>query len=87
MTRNNWNATVAAQPASLMNGHYQKFPDMSNGTSNGHTEYDQKAADGLVSECKIGNVDYSNGVHDVVLNTFRLLIADLCQQFKGGHPG
>ncbi|OIW31452.1 putative transketolase [Coniochaeta ligniaria NRRL 30616] len=25
--------------------------------------------------------------HDVVLKTFRLLIADLCQQFGGGHPG
>ncbi|KAJ5758459.1 hypothetical protein N7520_005615 [Penicillium odoratum] len=25
--------------------------------------------------------------HDKVLKTFRLLIADLCQQFSGGHPG
>ncbi|OIW31514.1 transketolase [Coniochaeta ligniaria NRRL 30616] len=25
--------------------------------------------------------------HDLVLKTFRLLIADLCQQFNGGHPG
>lgn len=25
--------------------------------------------------------------HDTVLKTFRLLIADLCQQFGGGHPG
>lgn len=25
--------------------------------------------------------------HQVVLLTFRLLIADLCQQFNGGHPG
>ena len=25
--------------------------------------------------------------HEHVLKTFRLLIADLCQQFKGGHPG
>jgi dihydroxyacetone synthase len=25
--------------------------------------------------------------HDLVLKTFRLLIADLCEQFKGGHPG
>jgi dihydroxyacetone synthase len=24
---------------------------------------------------------------DMVLKTFRLLIADLCQQFGGGHPG
>ncbi|KAK5074571.1 hypothetical protein LTR70_010141 [Exophiala xenobiotica] len=25
--------------------------------------------------------------HDLVLKTFRLLISDLCQQFKGGHSG
>jgi hypothetical protein len=25
--------------------------------------------------------------HDQVLKTFRLLIADLCQQLNGGHPG
>jgi len=25
--------------------------------------------------------------HRLVLTTFRLLIADLCQQFQGGHPG
>ncbi|KAL2423977.1 Dihydroxyacetone synthase [Exophiala dermatitidis] len=25
--------------------------------------------------------------HDLVLKTFRILIADLCQQYKGGHPG
>ncbi|GFF46352.1 hypothetical protein IFM58399_07778 [Aspergillus lentulus] len=25
--------------------------------------------------------------HDLVLRTFRMLIADLCQQFGGGHPG
>ena len=24
---------------------------------------------------------------ELVLRTFRLLVADLCQQFKGGHPG
>ncbi|KAH7382919.1 Transketolase, thiamine diphosphate binding domain-containing protein [Cadophora sp. MPI-SDFR-AT-0126] len=26
-------------------------------------------------------------LHDRVLKTFRCLIADLCEQFKGGHPG
>lgn len=25
--------------------------------------------------------------HDKVLRVFRCLIADLCEQFKGGHPG
>ena len=25
--------------------------------------------------------------HDLVLRTFRLLIADLVQNYKGGHPG
>ena len=25
--------------------------------------------------------------HDLVLKVFRCLIADLCEQFGGGHPG
>ena len=25
--------------------------------------------------------------HDLVLKVFRAYIADLCQQFNGGHPG
>lgn len=25
--------------------------------------------------------------HDLVLRVFRCYIADLCEQFKGGHPG
>lgn len=25
--------------------------------------------------------------HDLVLKTYRILIADLCQQFGMGHPG
>jgi dihydroxyacetone synthase len=36
----------------------------------------------------------SNGIqlddaetNSLVLRTFRCLIADLCEQFKGGHPG
>ncbi|KAL4804748.1 Transketolase, thiamine diphosphate binding domain-containing protein [Aspergillus unguis] len=32
-------------------------------------------------------INGSSSKHDVVLKTFRLLIADLCQQFGGGHPG
>ncbi|KAI1334581.1 putative transketolase [Xylariaceae sp. FL0016] len=28
-----------------------------------------------------------NELHPMVLKTFRILIADLCQQFGGGHPG
>ncbi|ORY72082.1 transketolase [Pseudomassariella vexata] len=32
-------------------------------------------------------VEAEKDSHDIVLKTFRLLIADLCQQFKGGHPG
>ncbi|KAL4770629.1 Transketolase, thiamine diphosphate binding domain-containing protein [Aspergillus nidulans var. acristatus] len=32
-------------------------------------------------------VNGSSSQHDIVLKTFRLLIADLCQQFGGGHPG
>lgn len=32
-------------------------------------------------------VQAEKGKHDIVLKTFRILIADLCQQFNGGHPG
>ncbi|KAJ0423563.1 Transketolase, thiamine diphosphate binding domain-containing protein [Aspergillus carlsbadensis] len=32
-------------------------------------------------------VNGSSSHHDHVLKSFRLLIADLCQQFGGGHPG
>ncbi|KAI1871711.1 hypothetical protein JX265_005697 [Neoarthrinium moseri] len=32
-------------------------------------------------------VESEKGSHDIVLKSFRLLIADLCQQFGGGHPG
>ncbi|KAH8646874.1 thiamine diphosphate-binding protein [Xylariales sp. PMI_506] len=32
-------------------------------------------------------VEKDKASHDIVLKTFRLLIADLCQQFNGGHPG
>jgi dihydroxyacetone synthase len=28
-----------------------------------------------------------NRKHDFVLRYFRAYIADLCEQFKGGHPG
>jgi dihydroxyacetone synthase len=43
-----------------------------NGVINGHIE-----------STKIATQDE----HSLVLATFRCLIADLCEQFKGGHPG
>jgi dihydroxyacetone synthase len=47
-----------------------------------------KSAQGLTPEshAALKPSAYSNE-HSLVLNTFRLLIADLCQQFNGGHPG
>jgi dihydroxyacetone synthase len=37
---------------------------------------------------KISTLQLGDGEKaDVVLRTFRCLIADLCEQFKGGHPG
>ena len=38
-----------------------------------------------VSPAKLVQVDKDK--HDIVLKTFRILIADLFQQFNGGHPG
>lgn len=43
------------------------------------------AANGIVSPRQ--QVEEEKASHDVVLKTFRLLIADLCQQFSMGHPG
>ncbi len=43
------------------------------------------AANGARNAKELGSKE--SAVHDKVLKTFRLLIADLCQQFNGGHPG
>lgn len=47
-----------------------------------------------VHRSKIDGIDPIDSVqpqesekHDLVLRVFRCLIADLCQQFNGGHPG
>ena len=47
-----------------------------------------------VHQTKIGGSNGINSVqpresekHDLVLRVFRCLIADLCEQFNGGHPG
>ncbi|EOA86549.1 uncharacterized protein SETTUDRAFT_153361 [Exserohilum turcica Et28A] len=56
---------------------------------NGSTAYGKSAVDGLKKEEKReqSSVRKLSKEHDHVLKTFRLLIADLCQQFNGGHPG
>ena len=61
----------------------------SNGLKNGQTEYGKQVLNGIVEEAKLESKSVSKLTpeQDVVLRTFRLLIADLCQQFKGGHPG
>lgn len=47
-----------------------------------------------VHQSKVSGIDAIDSVqpkesekHDLVLRVFRCLIADLCEQFKGGHPG
>lgn len=56
---------------------------------NGQTQYGQNVVDGLKKEEKFekSSIRKLSKEQDLVLKTFRLLIADLCQQFKGGHPG
>ncbi|KAK8165514.1 Transketolase, thiamine diphosphate binding domain-containing protein [Phyllosticta citrichinensis] len=49
--------------------------------TNGHTAYGEALVDRVLQEAKL------SPEHDHVLKAFRLLIADLCQQFNGGHPG
>lgn len=45
----------------------------------------------LTKEASINSISLlklnQDSQHDLVLRTFRCLIADLCEQFKGGHPG
>jgi dihydroxyacetone synthase len=38
---------------------------------------------GSASDVQLKDVETTS----LVLRTFRCLIADLCEQFKGGHPG
>lgn len=54
-----------------------------------HTSYGDNAVGKLLKEKRKESQAVSNlsPEHDLVLRTFRLLIADLCQQFNGGHPG
>jgi dihydroxyacetone synthase len=58
-------------------------------SANGETEYGQSIVGSLVKEEKFeqGAVQQLTKEQDHVLKSFRLLIADLCQQFNGGHPG
>ena len=57
--------------------------------ANGATNYGKNVVEGLKKEEKIEQaaVRRLSNEQDHVLKTFRLLIADLCQQFNGGHPG
>jgi dihydroxyacetone synthase len=56
---------------------------------NGGTEYGKNIIIGLKEEMKTEKsaVQKLSKEQDHVLKCFRLLIADLCQQFNGGHPG
>lgn len=56
---------------------------------NGATHYGSNVVEGLRKEEKTeaAAVRKLSNEQDHVLKSFRLLIADLCQQFNGGHPG
>lgn len=58
-------------------------------TVNGSTDYGNNVLEGLKKEENLEqtSVQKLSREQDHVLKTFRLLIADLCQQFSGGHPG
>lgn len=57
---------------------------ISHATQSGSSDYGNVAADKII-EKTVRNDAHSK--HPLVLQSFRLLIADLCQQFGGGHPG
>jgi hypothetical protein len=66
-----------------------KETDTAQVNGNDHTDYGSNVVHGLKQEEKAENLSIQklSKEHDMVLKTFRLLIADLCQQFGGGHPG
>ncbi|KPI40299.1 Dihydroxyacetone synthase [Cyphellophora attinorum] len=54
-------------------------------SKNGANDYSKSAVKKVVeADQNGGNV---SDEHALVLKTLRVLVADLCQQFKGGHPG
>lgn len=57
--------------------------------ANGATKYGKNVVEGLKQEEKTERaaIQRLTDEQDHVLKSFRLLIADLCQQFNGGHPG
>jgi hypothetical protein len=57
--------------------------------TNGHTTYGKIAIGSIVNEeqKEANAISKLTPGQDIALKTFRILIADLCQQFKGGHPG
>ena len=60
-------------------------PVVLNGSTLYQTDYGSAATKMIVNETIS---EESNDNDDVlVLKTFRLLVADLCEQFNGGHPG
>ncbi|KAL9625322.1 MAG: hypothetical protein Q9160_000385 [Pyrenula sp. 1 TL-2023] len=60
-----------------------------NGHVDGHKDYGEAAVKALVQEEKEEETSVAklSKEHGVILKTFRILIADLCEQFGGGHPG
>lgn len=66
-----------------------KETDRAQVNGNDHTAYGENAVNELKKEEELegSSVQKLSKDHDLVLKTFRLLIADLCQQFGGGHPG
>ncbi|KAF2261209.1 hypothetical protein CC78DRAFT_570672 [Lojkania enalia] len=67
------------------------YVELENSQANGHgqIDYGENVMKGLRKEegFKKSTTQQLSEIHDHVLKTFRLLIADLCQQFNGGHPG
>ena len=60
-----------------------------NGEMNGSTSYGKATVDGLSKAESVPSAPgkYSREDLQLVLQSFRLLIADLCEQFNMGHPG
>lgn len=52
-----------------------------------HSKFGENAVNKLVDSSDDPSIQQADPEIALVLKTIRLLIADLCQQFNGGHPG
>lgn len=74
----------------LTNGH-SVYLETKHDLKHGHGDASEANGDGEITRAKTELQSQrtfpENDKHSLVLNSFRCLVADIVQQFDGGHPG